>query len=140
MCDILMIRGDGRMKKFHRMNLQEIQKCNSKEIEDIILYTDNIKKQDFRAECLYWMCMLEVNIRADQDVEYTWIKCIANIRNKDGDIIFQYGKDYMVFVLGLVPIVFTGDLFPYIFSIKEEDHRCIWKYFTESELKNIYLM
>ena len=121
------------------MNLQEIQKCNNKQIEEIILHTDNIRKYDFRAECLYWMCMLEVNIRTDQDVEHTWIKCIANIRNKDGDIIFQYGKDYMVFVLGLVPIVFTGDLFPYIFSIKE-DHRCIWKYFTESELKNIYLM
>lgn len=69
MCDILMIRGDGRMEKFHCMNLEEIQKCNNKQIEEIILHTDNIRKQDFRAECLYWMCMLEVNIRADQDVE-----------------------------------------------------------------------
>lgn len=55
-------------------------------------------------------------------------------------MIFQFGKDYMVFVLGIVLIVFTRDLIPYVFSAKEDDSRCVWKYFTESELKNIYLM
>lgn len=128
------------MKKFHFMNLEEIQKCSNKELEEIILYTDDIRKYDFQAECLYWMCMLEVNIRADQNIEYTWIRCAANISNKEGNVLFQYGKDYMVFVVGTILIVLTESLFPYVFSSREEDPRCIWKFFTESELKSIYMM
>ena len=141
MCDILMIRGDGRMEKFHRMNLEEIQKCSNKELEDIILCMENTKLYDFHAECLYWLCMLEVNIRADQEIEHTWIQCIANIRNKEGNMIFQFGRDYMVFVIGTVLLVLTDGLIPYVFSSAEEDPRCIWKYFTESmKFKNLYLM
>ena len=128
------------MKKFHSMNLEKIQKCSNKELEEIILYTDKVRCQDFRLECLYWMCILEVNIRADEDVEYTWIRCVTNISNKEGNVLFQYGKDYMVFVVGTILIVLTESLFPYIFSAREEDQRCIWKYFTESGFKNIYLM
>lgn len=51
-----MIRG-GRME-FHTMNLEEIQKCSNKELEEILLHTDNARRQDFGLNvytgCVCW--------------------------------------------------------------------------------------
>jgi len=56
----------------------------------------------------------------------------VNIYDEDGDIIFRYGSRYQMYIIRGSILVYDDDWVPYLFSYRDEDTRCIWKYFCVS--------
>ena len=56
----------------------------------------------------------------------------VNIYDEDGEILFGYGRQYQMYIIHGSVLVYVDDWVPYLFSSREEDKRCIWKYFCVS--------
>lgn len=88
------------------------------------------KDEFFRAECTYWMCKMEIDCRCDDKwTKYLDVKCISNIFDENHDIIFRLGYHYVIYEIENAMLIYNDKWVPYIFTIIEEDSRCVWKYF-----------
>ena len=61
----------------------------------------------------------------------------VNIYDEDGEIIFGYGRQYQMFIIHGAVLVYDEGWVPYLFSSREEDTRCIWKYFCVSRVEKV---
>lgn len=88
------------------------------------------KDEIFRAECMYWMCRMEIDRRNDDKwPECLDVRCISNIFDEDHNIIFRLGNHYVLYEIDNGVLAYCDKWVPYIFTIDEKDSRCTWKYF-----------
>ncbi|WP_289292298.1 hypothetical protein [Sporofaciens musculi] len=99
----------------------------------MFIYASRDKDEIFRADCTYRMCIMELN-RRNHDRWPCEMDVISyvNIYDEDGEILFGYGRQYQMYIIHGSVLVYDDDWVPYLFSSREEDKRCIWKYFCVS--------
>lgn len=114
----------------YNISLPELQTLSDKELYQIFMYADRDKDNIFRAACTYWMCVMEIN-RKNHDIEPDCleVKCLSNIFDSVHEVIFRLGNKYIMCAVDETMVVYDNKWVPYIFSIIEEDSRCVWKYF-----------
>ena len=112
------------------MSLIKLQEYTDEELYHVLECAEHDKNEFFRAACTYWMCIMEIGRRKDNKyLKHLDIKCITNIFDNNHEIIFRLGNHYKLYEIDKVIIVYSDKLIPYIFTIVEEDTRCVWKYF-----------
>lgn len=73
---------------------------------------------------------MEIDRRCDDKwTKYLDVKCISNIFDENHDIIFRLGYHYVIYEIENAMLIYNDKWVPYIFTIIEEDSRCVWKYF-----------
>lgn len=121
----------------YNISLVELQEYNDDELYHLFMYSDRYRKDIFRAACTYYMCIMEINRRKNEEPpEYLDLKCISNIFGSDREVIFRLGNKYRMYAIDNTMLVFNDSKVPYIFSIIDGDNRCIWKYFTINRAKS----
>lgn len=118
------------MNESYEMSLGELQGLSDLEIYKLMIYSDRDRKNDiYRAECTYWMCILEINrISTDEFPESIEVKCLESIYDQ-GVLKFECGKTYTMYAVDCTMLIFTDDMRPYAFNIIDDDNYCVWKYF-----------
>lgn len=112
------------------MSLSELQELTVEEIYRIQKCAERDKDEIFRAECIYWMCRMEIDRRNnDKWSACLDVRCISNIFDEDYNIVFRHGNHYVLYEIEHAVLVYCEKWIPYIFTIIEDDSRCTWKYF-----------
>jgi len=111
----------------------QLQKYSDTQLCQLFIYASRDKNEIFRADCTYRMCLMELD-RRNHDRWPCEMEIIpyVNIYDEDGKMIFGYGKRYQMYIIHGAVLVYDADWVPYLFSCREEDFRCIWKYFCVS--------
>lgn len=113
------------------ITLTEVRQYTDSELGLRIDISGAERKESYRADCVYWMCMMEKNRRdGEQTPEFMELKCIRNLFNEEQEYAFRLGNRYRMFEVGPVLLVFNEKLRPYLFTASENDKWCIWKYFS----------
>lgn len=112
------------------VSLSDIQNYTDDELSKLLMYACQDKKDIFRADCTFWMCIMEINRRKNDEwpVEMNVIS-YANIYDEAKNIIFKYGNPYQLYIIDGNVLVYDDNWIPYIFSYIEDDMRCVWKFF-----------
>lgn len=115
------------------ISLMQLQKYSDTELCQLFIYASRDKNDIFRADCTYRMCIMELNRRNHDRWPYEMdVISYVNIYDEDGEPIFGYGRQYQMFIIQGAVLVYDDGWVPYLFSSREEDIRCIWKYFCVS--------
>ena len=115
------------------LSLPDIQKMSEYELRQLLICSKVDANNIFRAECTYYMCLMEENRRRYDRFPYEMdVISYVNIRDEDHEIIFGYGRRYSMYVIEGAVLVYDDNWVPYIFGSTEEDIRCVWKYFCVS--------
>lgn len=115
------------------ISLIQLQKYSDTELCQLFICASRDKGGIFRADCTYKMCLMELDRRNYDRWPYEMdIISYVNIYDEDGDIIFRYGSRYQMYIIRGSILVYDDDWVPYLFSYRDEDTRCIWKYFCVS--------
>ncbi len=115
------------------LSLPQLQKYSDDDLCQLFMYASRDKEDNFRADCTYWMCVMEVNRRKYDKWPYEMdIISYVNIYDESQDVIFRYGNQYQMYVISGTVLVYDDDWIPHIFGSTEDDSRCIWKYFCVS--------
>lgn len=114
----------------YNISLIELQKYSDDDLKELLVVSQKDKDEVYRAACTYLMCIMESNRRInDEEPEWLDLKCIANIFDTEHEIIFRLGNKYRMYAMDDLMLVYNDRWVPYIFTIIEEDDKCIWKYF-----------
>lgn len=112
------------------ISLIQLQEYSDRDLEELQGYAQKDMDEYFRATCTYYMCRLETRRRKYDDApENMDIKCISNIFDSEHEIIFRVGRHYRMYSVDRIMLIYDDKWIPYIFTIDEEDSRCVWKYF-----------
>lgn len=113
------------------LSLIQLQTYSDEELYRLFMFSDRDRNTIFRAACTYFMCIMESNRRSEDGIEaeHMTVRCLANIFNPDHNLIFQLDGQYEMFAIDYTMIVYDKNWIPYIFTIIENDERCVWKYF-----------
>ena len=72
------------------ITLVTVRQYTNSELQDAIRYFCMERKVSYRAECIYWLCILEQHRRDGQiGMEYMDLKCVHNIFDEDREYIFR---------------------------------------------------
>lgn len=114
----------------YNISLIDLQKYSDEEVYQVLECANRDKNEFFRAECVYWMCRMEIDRRNNKNWPKSLdVRCISNIFDDDHNIIFRLGNHYVIYEIENAVLIFCDKWIPYIFTITEEDSRCVWKYF-----------
>lgn len=113
------------------LSLIQLQDYSDDDLKQLYTCAGMDQAELYRAACTYWMCRMEIDRRErDSEPENARVKCIHNIFDDEHEIIFRGGNYYWMYVIGAAILIYDSKWVPYVFSIIEEDTRCVWKYFT----------
>ena len=113
------------------ITLVTVRQYTNSELQDAIRYFCMERKVPYRAECIYWLCILEQHRRDGQiGMEYMDLKCVHNIFDEDREYIFRAGNKYRLHEVDNILLIINDKLKPYVFTAVEGDTRCVWKYFS----------
>ena len=109
----------------------ELQQCSDRDLSELMMYSgeDAKNNNNYWAECIYWMCVLEINLRMDETVEYEDFVCIGGLQDSDGSMIFFKGHIYTLYALDDVVLVFDAEMHPYVFTTREDDSLRVSRFF-----------
>lgn len=114
----------------YSISLMQLQGYSDEDLNILMEYSKKDKENDFRAACIYYMCMMDFQRRnEDSEQENMKVKCISNLYDEDSDKIFDFEKCYEMYSIDNIMLIYDGKMIPYIFDITEESNRCVWKYF-----------
>ena len=115
------------------VSLSDIQKYTDIELCELFLYASQDKREIFRADCTFWMCVMEINRRKNDEwpVEMNVISYV-NVYDENEKAVFKYGNPYQLFVIDGTVLVYDDNWIPNIFGCTENDEKWLWKYFCVS--------
>lgn len=116
------------------ITLTQLQKYTDDELYKLFIYAKRDRDEIFHANCIYWMCTMEINRRKYDKwpVEMNVISYV-NIYDEDHNTIFGFGNQYQMYIISGTILIYDDNLVPHIFSSIEDDARCVWKYFCQSK-------
>lgn len=115
----------------YNMSLADLQNCDDDELYHVFMYSDRDREELFCAACTYFMCVMEINCRNEEELPKCLdLKCISNTFDSDHEVVFRLGNKYRMYAIDDTMLVYDDNWIPYIFTIIEGDNRCIWRYFT----------
>lgn len=115
----------------YELSLGDLQRLSDLEISKLMVSSDSARKNDvYRAECTYWMCIMEIHRRSRDELfpESVEVKCLESIYDQNV-LQFECGKTYTMYAVDCTMLIFTDDMRPYAFNIIDDDNYCVWKYF-----------
>lgn len=114
----------------YNISLPELQEYADEELYQILACAEKDKDEFYRAECTYWMCVMETDRRSDSGwLEYLDVKCLSNLFDKNHNAAFRLGNHYRMYKIENAMLAYSDKWVPHIFSIIEDDSLCAWKYF-----------
>lgn len=119
----------GSVEIDYTVTYPELQQYSDYELSSLMMYSDRDRKDNYWAECVYWMCILEISNRREIVTEYTDVICIGAVTNKAGEKIFVRGKTYTLYAIDNVALVFDEELHPFIFRMIKDDMYCVTNFF-----------
>ena len=121
------------LKVDYCISLPELQQLSDYKLHQLLICSKFDMDDIFRAQCTYYMCLMESNRRQyDKWPHEMDVISYVNIHDEDGEVIFEYGKNYSMYVVNGAVLVYDNNWIPYIFGSTEEDMRCVWKFFCVS--------